>query len=57
MKKLLIVIVATILLFIGYKINAEPENLIGFINIIFLFLLYTAFVCVTVFSDAFESKK
>jgi hypothetical protein len=57
MKKLLIVILATILLIIGYKINTEPETLIGFINMIFLLLLYTAFVSVTVFTDAFESKK
>jgi hypothetical protein len=57
MKKLLIVVVATILLIIGYKINSKPETLIGFINMIFLLLLYVAFVCVAVFSDTFESKK
>ena len=57
MKKLLICLIATILLFISYKVNSEPETLIGFINMIFILLMYVAFISVTLFTNAFESKK
>lgn len=57
MKKLLLATIATILLIIGYKINNEPETLIGFTNMIFLSLIYIAFIYVAVFTDTFESKK
>jgi heme O synthase-like polyprenyltransferase len=57
MKKLLLATIATILLIIGYKINNEPETLIGFTNMFFLSLIYIAFIYVAVFTDTFESKK
>jgi hypothetical protein len=57
MKKLLLATIATILLIIGLTLNSEPENLIGFTNMIFLSLLYIAFIYVAVFTDTFESKK
>ena len=57
MKKLLICLVATLLLFVAYKVNSEPETLIGFINFNFILLMYVAFLCVTLFTNAFESKK
>jgi len=57
MKKLLLATIATILLIIGLTLNSEPENLIGFTNMIFLYLLYIAFIYVAVFTDTFESKK
>jgi hypothetical protein len=57
MKKLLVSLIATLLLFVAYKVNSEPETLIGFINMIFILLMYVAFMCVTLFTDAFETKK
>jgi len=57
MKKLLICLVATLLLFVAYKVNSEPETLIGFINFNLILLMYVAFISVTLFTNAFESKK